>query len=124
MKRKGIPSDADFARASAAMRKRSKGLSNVRDRIKIRFFNRKEFYEFFIIDCFENSFRAYVFYRLNSQILVAEKSGLSSEIINAVYEEIETVGRGDRKTIKVEFEFDSNENIEENYEGDYYMRLR
>jgi len=124
MRNRKIPTDKDFARASAAMRKRSRGLSQVRDRIKQRFHCCEEFYDFFIMDCSEHSFRAYIFYRWDRQISEADNSGLALKIITAVYDNLEDAGRGDRKAIEVEFEFDSHENVEQNYEKDYFLRLR
>jgi len=119
-----LPSDEDFRRASASIKRRSRGLSNVRERIKYRFCDREVLHEFFILDCSEYSFRAYVFYRWDRQIAEAEESGLESKIVDCVFEELEKAGRGARNKVKVEFEFDSHENIERNYEGDYFMRLK
>jgi hypothetical protein len=96
----------------------------VRERVLNRFKKNEDIYEFFIMDCSDKSFRAYVFFRWNRQIKDAQESGLSARIINAVYEELESVGRGARSALKVEFEFDSHENVELNFEGDYFMRLR
>jgi hypothetical protein len=56
--------------------------------------------------------------------LEAEKSGLASKIKEAVYEEMEKVGRGPREAIRIDFEFDSHENVVRDYEGDYFLRLR
>lgn len=119
-----IPSDEEFKRASQALARRARGLSQVRDRIKNRFRDNEALYEFFIMDSSEVSFYAYIFYRRNRQIEEARVSGLESEIVNAVWEEMEGVGRGDRGMIDIQFEFDSDENVEKNYEGEYYLRLR
>jgi len=69
-------------------------------------------------------FVAHLFYRRNSQINEAEASGLTAQIKHNIVEELVRVGRGNCETIKVNFEFDSHENVEANYEGDYYLRLR
>ena len=124
MKQSRIPSDEEFARASAAMRKRSRGLSLVREQVVSQFRENGEIHEFFIMDCSEFSFRASVFYRWNRQIQEAKESGLEPRIIAATYDELEKAGRGDLRTIEVEFDFDSQENVEANFEGDYFLRLR
>ena len=67
---------------------------------------------------------SFVFFGWERQIEEAEKSGLASQIRQAVVEELERVGRGNRDTMKVDFEFDSHENMEANFEGDYFLRLR
>lgn len=119
-----IPSDEDFARASAALKKQSRGLSRVRDKILNRFHGDGNLYEFFIMDCSEKSFRAYVFYQWDRQIEQNEISGFSAKIVEAVFAELEQAGRGGRGEVQVDFEFDSHESVEQNYEGDYYNRLR
>jgi len=124
MREKSIPSDEDFARASTALKKRSRGLSQVRDKILARFQDAGVLHEFFILDCSELSFRAYVFYRWKRQLEEAEESGLADEIRKTVFEELEGAGRGDRRSVQVDFEFDSHEHVEQEYGGDYYNRLR
>ncbi len=49
---------------------------------------------------------------------------MALKISKAVFSELEEFGRGGRNKIHVEFEFDSYENVERNYDGDYYSRLR
>jgi hypothetical protein len=120
---KNIPSEEDFARASAAMKRRSRGLSDVREKILERFKRSGEVHEFFVLDSSERSFRAYVFYPQDKDIQEAEKSGLEARIKDAVFNELENVGRGERNTVEVEFEFDSHENVERQFEGNYYNRL-
>lgn len=118
-----IPSEEDFARASAAMKKRSRGLSDVRERMLNHFKSSGMLHEFFILDCSDRAFRAYVFYPKDKDITVAHKSGLEAEIKDAVYDALEKVGRGDRNTLEVVFEIDSHENVEREFEGNYYNRL-
>jgi hypothetical protein len=99
-------------------------LSEVCDAILGRFKPSGEVYEFFLLDSSEHWFGAYVFYRWDRQIEEAEKSGLASRIKEVVYEEMVKVGRGPREAIRIDFEFDSHENVERDYEGDYFLRLR
>ncbi len=120
---KNIPSEGDFARASAKMKQRSRGLSEVRERILHRFQRSGELHEFFILDCSDRSFRAYVFYLQEKDIKQAENSGLEARIKDAVFNELENVGRGDRQSVEVAFELDSHENVEREFEGNYYNRL-
>ncbi len=124
MKQNNIPSEEDFARARAAMRNRDRGLSDVRSRILGRFQNAGLHEAFVSFSPANNTFVAHLFYRRNDQIKEADESGLTSRIKDAVVEELESVGRGNRDAINVDFEFDSHENVEANYEGDYYLRLR
>lgn len=124
MKRNDMPSEKDFARASAAMKHSARGLSQVRENILKQFGGAGEIQEFFVINCSDGSFRVLVFYRWDKQIMQAQKSGLEARFVAAVYDELEKAGRGDREVIKVDFEFDSQENVEANFKGDYFLRLR
>ncbi|MFZ5637840.1 MAG: hypothetical protein ACOY82_14760 [Pseudomonadota bacterium] len=124
MTEKNIPSNEDFARAKAAMKKRDQGLSEVRSQVLNQFEARGVHELFVFFSPASNCFGAYVFYDLNAQIDEAKRSGLSEEIETAVLDALERVGRGRRSDLSVNFEFDSHENVEKNYGGDYYDRLR
>ena len=124
MSKRNIPSEEDFRRAKMADRERNRGLSEVCEHI-MKCFKRDGVYEVFLFfSPRANQFGAYVFYRWERQIKEAEESRLTDRIKDAIYEELENVGRGSRDAIKVVFEFDSHENVEKNYEGDYFLRLR
>ena len=124
MNKHNIPTEEDFARAKAAMRKNDQGLSAVRERILERF-RHSGVHEFFVFySPANNVFVAHVFYRRDCQIAEAEQSGLAPKIRDAVYNELETAGRGNHSAIKVTFEFDSDENVATNFDGDYFLRLR
>lgn len=119
-----VPSEEDFARARGAMKARDQGLSEVRARILERFRD-EGLHEAFVLYSPANQFFVpHLFYQRDNQISTGEESGLTNRIKSAVVEELERVGRGDRASIRVEFEFDSHENIEANFEGDYFLRLR
>jgi len=44
--------------------------------------------------------------------------------MECVYELLARFGRGKREELLVEFEFDSRENVDRNFEGSYFLRLR
>lgn len=123
MSLKNVPSEDEFAKASAAIRNRSRGLSEVRDKVLSLFKHSGELYEFFILDSSENTFRAYVFYRWDRQIEESVLSGLADKIKSTVFTSLEQIGRGSMNSIKVDFEFDSHETVERNFGGNYYNRL-
>jgi len=122
-KKKKVPSPADFARAKAAMREDDRGLSEVCERILSRFGN-KNLHEFYLLySSNANSFGAYTFYETAAQVDKFSKNGQSEEIKNAVYEELDSVGRGNREEITVNFYFDNHEDVVRNFEGNYHSRL-
>ena len=124
MNKNNIPSVEDFARARAAMKERDLGLSEVRSNI-LKHFREFGLHEAFIFYSPENNlFVAHLFFLRNAQIEESDRSGLLSEIKQKIFKELEMAGRGGRESMKVEFEFDSHENVEANFEGDYYRRLQ
>ena len=119
-----VPSDEDFARAKAALKLNDHGLSEVRDSVLKRYSN-QDVYEFFIFYSRPtNTYGAYVFYGYNHQIIESYHSGLSAEIRSFVLEQLSLVRRVRTSDMVVDFTYDSNENVEQNYESNYYNRLR
>ncbi|MCR9145486.1 MAG: hypothetical protein NXI24_24820 [bacterium] len=118
------PTDEDLARAKAFMREKNRGLSEVGEHIKERFKTDGVHQCFVFYSSQADSFGAFIFYDHDHQIQEAEKSGLAERIKDEVLYALEEVGRGERGTLQVEFEFDSHDNVERNYEGDYFLRLR
>lgn len=119
-----IPTPEEFERASRIMREKSRNLDEVCNSVRDRFETLCPLHEFFILDQRDVDFRAYVFFKTNMQLKAAKSSSIKDEIKRFVYSELERLGRGKQGEIKVAFEFDSHENVEANFEGDYYLRLR
>lgn len=119
-----IPTDKEFERASRQMRERSRNLDEIRELFKKHFRNECPLYEFYIIPQLDVNFRSYVFFEKNSDIEKCRGEGIFQQIEDFVYEKLETLGRGNRQETTVAFEYDSNENVEANYEGDYFFRMR
>ena len=119
-----VPSKEDFSRAKVAAKEDDRGLNVVRQNLLLKFKD-KGLHELMVVYSRRNDdFCAYVFFSLDRQILDARRTGLTSEIETAVIEELETAGRIVRQNDNVRFEIDSHENVERNYNVDYYMRLR
>jgi len=120
---RSIPTDEDFARARVAMRRNDRGLGDVRERVLERFRELGVHEAFVFYSPGKDTFVVYVFYEVERQIAEAQRSGLEARIMDAVYEELEDVGRGRRDSLRVDFEFDSHESVERSYEGDYFLRI-
>jgi hypothetical protein len=106
------------------MKERDRGLSEVGAKV-LELFRREGLHEAFLFfSPASETFFAKLFYRLNAQVSEARESGLSDRIKQSLLVELERVGRGSRDALKVNFEFDSHENVERQFEGDYYLRLR
>lgn len=124
MSKSKIPTKEEFARASAALENGSRGLSQIRESILCNYARKYNLQEFFILDSTETSFRAYVFFKKERDVRNAKSKGLTDVIKSLVYKELEDANRGVRGQIDLYFEFDSHENIEKNFDGDYFDRLR
>lgn len=124
MSKSHIPTEEEFARASDALEKRSSGLDQVRDNILRNFPQEFRIHEFFILDSSETSFRAYVFFENEKDREKACRTGMTEDIENCVYEELKAAARGSKENLDVAFEFDSHENVKNDFEGDYFNRLR
>ncbi len=119
-----IPSDEDFDRAERLAKERSRGLDKVTARVLSRFKNLCPLHEFCIMDQIDVDFRAYVFFEKDEDIRECEDSGVNGQIVDFIYRALEHVGRGKREDITLAVEFDSDENVTANFEGDYFLRLR
>lgn len=121
-----VPSEEALARAKKRRRERDRNMDLVNHSLRNYF---KEI-------CLDNShdalviaeddleFRGYVFYKNAQDVQLCEENGISSQLRDFVYEELERQGRGSKDGIVVSFEFDSDENVQANFEGDYYLRMR
>jgi len=119
-----IPTDDEFEQASRMMEERSRNLDEIRDLLKQHFSKKCPLYEFYILPQRDVNFRAYVFFEKDSDIDKCKSDGIVQEIENYIFNELERLGRGRREEITVAFELDSNESVEANYEGDYFLRMR
>lgn len=118
------PSEEDFARAKRKMAERDRHLVDVSRNVMARFLTICPLYKVFTIWQRDVDFRAYVFFKKDADVVVAKRDGTTIAIEDAVYEELERFGRGKRGEIVVAFEYDSDENVDRIFNGDYLSRLR
>lgn len=99
-----IPSDEDFARASAVMRERDRGLSTVSQNVLTRF---REIcpncYGFYVLWQGDPDFRAYFFTEGRNAVDEFTASKHYIDLQGLVYDELAAAGRGSRDEITVEF---------------------
>ena len=121
-----IPSEEEFAKAKMRMRELDRNISQVNERA-LQYFKElcpAQSHNLYLIAEDDRKFRAYVFYKRNKDIHVYRDNGVARKVEDFVYDELERQGRGKREEITVAFEFDSDENVTANYEGNYFLRLR
>jgi hypothetical protein len=119
-----LPSEEDLDRAKRKMAERDRHLTQVCENVKNRFLSNCPLHNVYILWQRDVDFRAYVFFNTDTDVVECKSNGTITAIESAVYEELERFGRGKRGEIVVAFEYDSNENVDRKYEGDYLLRLR
>jgi len=106
------------------MKERFRGVDEVRESVLGKFTGLCPLHDFHLLPQRDVDFRAYIFFERHVDVDACEADGISREIVDYVYSELERVGRGGRKDIVVAFEFDSDEDVKANFEGNYFLRLR
>lgn len=121
-----IPSDEDFARAKRRMKERDRNMDYVNEAFRKYFKDicPDKAHDSHIMSEDNLTFRAYIFYKTNNDIQLCEENGVSSLLQQFVFDELEHQGRGSKRSLSVVFEFDSDENVQSNFEGDYFLRMR
>ena len=103
-KPRSIPTEADFARAKAAMRERNRGLSTVSQNILARFRQLcPDCYGFYVLWQGDPDFRAYFFTEGRGAVDAFAGSEHYKNLKQLVYEELAAVGLGSQDGITVEF---------------------
>jgi hypothetical protein len=119
-----IPSDEELARAKRLAKERFRNLDQVRESVLRRFRGRCPLHDFVVLPQGEDvEFRAYVFFKEDKDIETCRANGMTNDLAEAVYEELELAGRGSKEAVAVVFEFDSDENVSRVFRGNYYNRL-
>lgn len=109
--------------ASRLLEHRARGLDEISETLAERY-KERSVRRIWLTDSSENAFAATVFYESDNDIKEAATSGLSSEIVNALYEQLEEKGRGTRNQIALDVDFDSHESVMLEYNGNYLLRFK
>lgn len=67
---------------------------------------------------------AWMFYKTEHNVAISEASGITAEVKSAFLAILEEAGYAPDWLGKVFFVFDSCENVDRNYEGNYYYRMK
>ena len=124
MKNPSIPKEDEFALAKKFMEDRYRNLDAIENAVKSEFMPKCPLHNLYLLVQQDVNFRAYVFFKKDSDIELCQRNGVMRAIEDTFYAELEHYGRGKRGEIVVAFEYDSDENVKRNYDGDYYLRLR
>jgi hypothetical protein len=111
------------ARAHRFMRGLDRNLEEIDRVFRERFMNSSPL-DFVSILASSKGFGVAIFFKKDADIAECEDNGISKQMRDFIYKELEERGRGKRDEIEVAFEFDSFENVQKNFEGSYFLRLR
>jgi hypothetical protein len=117
-----------WARAMKAVREDNGHLDEIALQFKAKFHSLPVLDQFFIAAVTDSEghlrFGVTVFFVKDADIADAEADGTSRAMRDFVYDRLVELGRGNRDELDVEFEFDSFENVQKNFEGSYFLRMR
>ncbi len=119
-----VPSKDDIARARRLDAERSRGLETICESVRSRFRDAAAFREIFVLPQGDGAYRAYVFYSRATDVGACQTSGVSDAVVAFVRAQLEQLRGTCPGELDVAFEFDSEENVETNFGGDYFKRLR
>jgi hypothetical protein len=69
------------------------------------------------------SLDVYVFYTTENELKNAQHDGTSRLVETRILEDLDASDVGKLAGVEVRIEFDSDENVTKNYQGNYYLRL-
>ncbi|MBY0568833.1 MAG: hypothetical protein K2P70_16065 [Hyphomonadaceae bacterium] len=117
-----------WARAMKAVADDNRHLEEIALQFKAKFYSSPRLDQFFLRGVTNHEgrlqFGAGIFFRTDADIGESEADGTSQAMRDFIYEKLEEFGRGKRHELDVQFDFDSFENVQKNFEGSYFLRLR
>lgn len=121
-----VPADFElrFARASKRMNERMRHLDDIVSAFKDRFALSSPLDHVEILPGRDQQFGVVVFFRTDADVSACEASGMCQSMRDFVFEKLEEFGKGGRDDLDVQFEFDSWENVQNNFQGSYFLRMR
>jgi hypothetical protein len=86
--------------------------------------NNARIFTIHFVPMYDFSLEVYVFYEKDADISENQKNGVSENVKQIFIKTISSMGYMEKFGDKISFEFDSNENVINNYNGSYFLRLR
>ncbi len=129
MSEKSLPDhELRWARAKKAVADDNRHLEEITLQFKAKFYSSPRLDQFFLGGVTNHQgrlqFGASIFFRTEADIAENEADGTSQAMREFIYEKLEEFGRGKRQELDVQFDFDSFENVQKNFEGSYFLRMR
>ncbi|HEY0085928.1 MAG TPA: hypothetical protein VGB65_08450 [Allosphingosinicella sp.] len=119
-----IPKDEEFDRLYRKNSDKWEGLDDICEGVVRHFADSVEIIKVFILPQGDVNFRGYVFFESASDLRTAETKGLLPEVQKYMSEELaREKGRGEWYP-SVDVEFDTAENVQNNFKGSFWYRLR
>lgn len=117
-----------WARAMKALADDNRHIEEIALQFKAKFYSSPRLDQFFLGGVTNDEgrlqFGASIFFKTEADIADSEADGTSQAMRDFIYEKLEEFGRGKRHELNVQFEFDSFDNVQKDFEGSYFLRMR
>lgn len=111
-----------------ALRDDNRHLEEIAWQFKAKFHSDSSLDRFFLGAVSDDAGRLHVgatiFFLKDTDIAESEANGTTQAMRDFIYEKLEEYARGKRGELDVQFEFDSFENVQKNFNGSYALRMR
>jgi|GEM_PF-6314160 len=123
-KTQSIPSEADFARAHAQMRESWRGVEAAKAIVEARFREVPELHSMYLLPGDARSYQLAIFLNRNKDLGPAKESGLIRQMVETVCEALSQTRQEAIHIDAIQVELDSNENVNKQFGGNYFNRMR
>ena len=118
------PTEEELDRAGEEIRRWHRGLDEVTSTLREKLAPLPGFRTAEVDTEGEDEFRAYIFFETDSQAENRREGNFAAKLEETLRQELQKVGRGTTAEMKISVEIDSHENVERNYRGSYFLRMR
>lgn len=119
-----IPTDEEFARASALMAARDRKCAKIKKFVFQSLNNRAPLHDVYVFPGPNTGYQVYVFYKHESDIATCRDDGNEQLIKDAILEQCAAISNDLDHAPTVAFTFDSHEQVKKQFNGDYYKYFR
>src|SRR5262245_10747076 len=115
--------ESSFDRNLREITERYRGLNDIIALFEERFEPAHPLNNVVILPYADGTFSVYIFFETDSDLAQARSQETTLLMRDFVLDNLAMFGRGDRGELRVDFEFDSFEEVRRNFEGSYFYRL-
>ncbi|MBN2266883.1 MAG: hypothetical protein JW725_00885 [Candidatus Babeliaceae bacterium] len=99
------------------------GLDKVEKKVYRRYSSETPLHRIFLLPQNHCNLGIYIFYHTEEDVKICYETGISDKILDAIHEELEKINRGPTSNVSFTHVFGSDEDVQKNFKGNYYLRL-